>query len=286
MAGGQRGLGQAQNIAKVLEQSGFEVALLATTGPGDATRLAREVAASGEAETVFALGGDGTLREAAKGLLGSDVVLGPLPGGTANVLARALGLSLDARKVAAAAGDLVPRALDVGLAAAEPFLMMVSCGLDGRVLERQNPRFKKLLGRSAIALQGVQEWWRYDYPEIRLRADGEEVSATFAAICNIPLFGGEFCLAPEARPDDGRLDLVLFRGRGRLPTLGFAAAVAGGRHGRRGDVEIRSVVEVEILDRSTAGLQMDGDVLESHSPTLSIRLASQQLRILAPPPPP
>lgn len=283
MAGGQKGRGQAQNIATLLEKNGFEVAPLATTGPGDATRLAREVVDSGQAETVFALGGDGTLREVAKGLLGSDVVLGPLPAGTANVLARALGLPLDARKVAAAAGDLVPRALDVGLAADEPFLMMVSCGLDGRVLERQNPRFKKLLGRSAIALQGLQEWWRYDYPEIRLRADGEDLSATFAAICNIPLFGGEFRLAPDARPDDRLLDLVLFQGRGRLATLGFAAAVARGRHLQRGDVEVRSVAEVEVLGISTAGMQLDGDVFRSESFPLSVRLAHQQLRVLAPP---
>lgn len=283
MAGGQRGRSQAQEIAHLLERSGFSVSLLATRGPGDATRLARGVIEEGEASTVFALGGDGTLREVAKGLMGSGVTLGPLPAGTANVLARALGLPLDARRVAKLAGELVPRALDFGLAAGEPFLMMISCGLDGRVLERQDPRLKKALGRTAVALQGLREWWRYEYPIIRLRADGEELAGTFVAVCNIPLFGGGFRLAPDARPDDGRLDLVLFRGSGRLPTLSFAAAVARGSHGRRRDVEIRTATEIEILDTTVSGLQLDGDVLVPKSSALSIRLAPERLQVLAPP---
>ncbi len=282
MAGGQRGRGQAEAISRLLEENGFGVRLLATTGPGDATLLARKVVKEASAGTVFALGGDGTQREVAKGLLGSEVVLAPLPAGTANVLARALGLPLDPREVASRSADLVPRLLDVGMASGEPFLMMVSLGLDGRVLERQNPRLKKLFGRAAIALQGLHEWWRYDYPAIRLRADGEELSGTFAAVCNIPLFGGAFRLAPAARPDDGQLDLVLFRGRGRAATLAFAAAVARGTHGRRGDVEFRTVTQVEILDVANAGLQLDGDVLEPSAPTLEIRLADHQLWVLAP----
>src|SRR3990167_1624330 len=72
---------------------GFDLQLRPTEAPGEARALARAAAAGG-AEVVFALGGDGTLREVAEGLAGSSCALGALPGGTTNVVARALGLPL------------------------------------------------------------------------------------------------------------------------------------------------------------------------------------------------
>ncbi len=105
---------------------------------GDATGLARAAAAEGF-EAVFALGGDGTVREVAAGLLGSGVPLGVLPGGTVNLLARALGLPGDPLAAAALLRPAArPRRLDVGLAGATPFLMMVSAGLDASVLAQRS----------------------------------------------------------------------------------------------------------------------------------------------------
>src|SRR6185436_8895899 len=156
-----------------------------------------------------AFGGDGTAREVAAGLLGTPVALGVLPGGTANLLAMALGLPRDPVRAAAALAGAQVRSFDVGLAGEHPFLMMVSAGLDATVLAALDVELKWRFGEAAIVWQGLQEWWRYSYPDIEVVADGERLSATFAAVANIPFYAGAFRLAPGARPDDRRLELVL-----------------------------------------------------------------------------
>jgi hypothetical protein len=138
--------------------------------------------------------------------------------------------------------------------------MMISAGLDGRALAALDRGLKTRLGKTAVALQGVREWWRYGYPEIEIMADGEQLPpATFLAVCNIPYYGGSYRMAPGARPDDRRFELVTFHGSGRAATLAFILGVMSGRHTRRADVSVRAVEEVVFSVPPEAGLQVDGD---------------------------
>ncbi len=269
-------------LTAVLREGGWQAEPVPTTQPSDATRLAREAAAQG-AEAVFAFGGDGTLREAAAGLLASETALGPLPGGTANVVARGLGLPGRALAAAQLLAGAEPVGIDVGLCGGEPFLMQASAGLDARVVARVRPLSKRLLGTSAFAGRAFWEWWSYPNPAIAGRADGTPFTASFAAVCNLAQYGGRWKIAPRASVRDGLLDLVLFTG-GRRATLGFALDLLLGRHTERPDVELRQVREVEILAPHDLPLQLDGDPLAAHPP-VTIRLASEKLRILLPPGP-
>ena len=88
-------------------------------------------------------------------------------------------------------------------------------------------------------------------------------------------------MAPDADLSSGRLHLVLFRGRGRAATLGFARDLALGRHLRRADVEHRPVRELEIVAPPEVLVQIDGDVLPGPAP-LRISLAGERLWVLAP----
>lgn len=281
IAGRRKATRRAQVLSRCLLAAGFETEVLGTRGPGDATGLAKEFAKRG-VEAVFVLGGDGTVREVATGLLGTSTILGILPGGSTNVLARALGLPLDPFTVARRSDQLVPTPIDVGLCNGEPFLMMASCGLDARVLERQGSPLKRILGRAGIVLLGLGEWLRYRYPRIHGSADGRAFSASFLAVCNIPLYGGPFRLAPDARFDDGFLDLVLFDGQGRRSSLGFARDVAFGRHQKRKDVVLRRVRSVQVSLPPAACLQVDGDALGRRDGVAEISLAQDQVKVLAP----
>src|ERR1700687_3642851 len=82
-------------VLRTCRREGFELDPVPPAAPGQATDLAGELAREGRVEAVFALGGDGTAREVACGLLGSQTRLGILPGGTANLMALALGLPRD-----------------------------------------------------------------------------------------------------------------------------------------------------------------------------------------------
>lgn len=278
-AGRQRHEQELDAILKSLNQGGFEVEPVPTGGPGDATVLARQRA--GAVEVVFAFGGDGTVREAAAGLLGTNTALGILPGGTVNLLAMALRLPGDPVQAAALQGRLETRLLDVGLVGEAPFLMMVSAGLDSSVLASLDTRLKWRFGRAAIAWQGLQEWWRYPYPRFEVVADGEPLEASFVSVSNIPYYGGSYALAPGARPHDGRLDLVLFRGAGRRETAGFVVDLLRGAHARRKDFTVRHVQEVVLRSPAGAVAQIDGDICEQRLP-ITVRIAPDPLRILCP----
>ncbi len=268
-------------VLETLRAGGFAVEPAATAGPGDATRLARQAAAGGSIETAFAMGGDGTLREVARGLLGSEVALAPLPAGTTNVLSLALGLPRDAEAAARALPDCPRRQIDVGLAGDEPFLMQVSAGLDAEVMARQDAAAKKRFGKAAVAWTALGRWWSYPYSRIELRLDGRTEKVSHFAACNIPFYAGAFRMAPDADLSSGRLHLVLFRGHGRAATLGFARDLALGRHLKRADVEHRPVLELEIVGPPEYLVQIDGDVLSGPAP-LKISLAEDRLWVLAP----
>lgn len=266
-------------ILKTLERPGQSIEVRPTRSPEDATRLARQAVEAG-AETVYAFGGDGTLREAATGLLGSEVILGTIPGGTANVVPLALGLPLRPLEAARRLREARPIEMDVGRCGAEIFLMQTSAGLDARALHHLDPVQKRYLGKAAVVLAGLSQWRRYDYPDLQLVADGRKLHASFFAICNLPFYGGRFRLAPAARLDDHQLHLVLFHGYGQAATLAFARDLALGKHLARSDVEVLEVREVELEAPPDLTLQLDGDAVSSALPT-TVRLAEDRLRILA-----
>ena len=278
-AGRRRSARRIAELVRELETDGPQIVATPTRGPGDATALAAEAARQG-APLVFVLGGDGTLREAAAGLLGSETVLAALPGGTTNVVVRALGLPTAPLAAARALKKLAVQELAVGLCGDQLFLMQASLGLDGQVLANVSPLAKRLFGRGGVGLAALSEWWRYDYREFELLVDGHPVHATFAAACNLPFYAGTLRLIPLERSTAGKLDLLLFRGSGRRATLDFGRALLAGRHLERDDVMVLAADEVVISDPDVP-LQIDGDTIANRLGT-EIRLASERLRILAP----
>ncbi len=273
---------EAPKVEAILRQGGFDLTLKPTAGPGDATRLAREAAAS-SVEVAFAMGGDGTLREVAAGLLGTHTALGPLPAGTTNVLALALGIPREAEAAARFLPELSVQEIDVGRVAGEPFLMLASCGLDAAVMARQDGRWKKRLGKASVGLTAARHWLTYPYPAYRLRADERELITEFFAVCNIPYYAGTFRLAPQASFTDRQLDLVIFTGHGPIATLGLARDLAFGRHLKRRDVELSRVEEVTVESEGPLLVQVDGDVITAEPP-VEFGLFPERLRVLMPAP--
>lgn len=266
------------SILDALRRGGFDAEAWPTTAPGSATQQARDAAAAGK-DVVFAFGGDGTLREAAFGLLGTASALGFIPGGTVNVMALTLGIPRRAVLAAEALGAARVREFDVGLCNDQPFLMQASAGIDAAFIQRLDPRLKRAVAKGALLPAAFGALATYPYPRIDLVADGEALDCSFAVVCNIPFYGGNWIMQPEARPDDRKLDLVAFRGKGRLPTLAFARDLLRGRHLGRGDVEVRQVEEVEILGPPELPMQIDGDVFTDPKP-VRVRLARRRLRVL------
>ena len=237
-----------------------------TTEADPGTGQARQAVADG-AGLVCSLGGDGTVRAVAEGLLDAGVPLGLLPGGTGNLLARNLGVPIDdlaAALVVAVTGKDAP--VDAGLVSfdgAEPqvFLVIAGMGLDAQAVGGASMELKRQLGWFAYAVSGVRSLVRSGF-RVSVRAGSRRTFTQNAATVMIGNCGeltAGLKVMPEAKVDDGLLDAVVVSPR----TLGAWLAV--GVHfltrNRFGHSSIVHLVgpEVSVAATRPTDAQLDGD---------------------------
>jgi diacylglycerol kinase family enzyme len=178
-------------------QGRFEVDAVDTEAPGHAVELCRRAAHEGY-DVVVAFGGDGTVNEAANGLIGSPADPSPtplccLPGGSANVFAKMLGIPGDVvdatEHLLAMADDWRPRRIDLGVVNGRYFTFASGLGLDASVVERvdSNPRLKSRLGAYYFAWVAVTTFLRRYLlrpPRLELQASGKTLGGVTAIIQN------------------------------------------------------------------------------------------------------
>jgi diacylglycerol kinase (ATP) len=225
-----------------LEDHGWQTSLYWTHRPGEATDLARQ-AAHQDLNAVFAVGGDGTINEIINGLAESPVALGVLPGGTGNVWAKGLGLPTRSLRhlqpLVASVRALVPgaiRRIDLGKVNGRYFLQWTGVGLDAEVNQIMEPRTRpqRRLGALAYLIAGVTTALNLVGTQTRIWVDGERIChrAILVVISNSQLYGSIARIAPDARLDDGLLDMHLFAGTGFGAALRAALGVISGLHVR------------------------------------------------------
>ncbi len=212
----------------LLEDQGFSVELLVTGRQVEATELAARAAE--RHEFVAALGGDGTVHEVATGILGSGAALVVLPSGSGNDFAAGLGITDPVIGAAAAVTGQIHR-IDVGFLDERPFFNSVGLLLAGCV-SAQAAGLWRGLGRaryiiaalSALATTRPQPvvW------QLAGEADPREGQYLLAEICNGPLTGGGFRLAPDADPSDGLLDVCMVTQLSLFGALRLLPAAARG----------------------------------------------------------
>jgi len=173
-------------------QGRYEVDAVDTEARGHATELCREAAHEGY-DVVVAFGGDGTVNEAANGLLGSPTPLCALPGGSANVFAKMLGIPGDpvdaTEHLLAMADDWHPRRVDLGVVNGRCFAFSSGVGLDASVVERvdANPRMKARLGPYFFTWVAVSTFFRrylLSPPRLEVEAAGKRLSGVTAIVQN------------------------------------------------------------------------------------------------------
>ncbi len=198
----------------------LEVAV--TTAPGDARRLAREAAAGG-ADLVLAVGGDGTLNEAAWGLLGSATTLGIVPVGSGNGLARTLRMPLRPERALDALEDGVPRRMDLGWLNDRPFLNIAGAGFDGTVGAAFHARGRGG-GRRGIlpyVILGFAHCLSYRPRRVTIVTAEQRIESTafLVGFVNGRQYGAGAIINPGAKLDDGQIEIVLIEGAPRLELL-------------------------------------------------------------------
>ena len=215
-------------VAAAEAAAGWRPSLWIETSEADAGQAATATALRRGAAVVAAAGGDGTVRAVAEGLRGSGVPLALLPAGTGNLLARNLDLPLTnpQEAVAIVFGD-GERTVDLGVVAPQRvrgesagehvFLVVAGLGIDAKMIKNTNTQLKKAVGwlayvdgitRSLPELKPVQLTYSIDGGPKR------STTAHSVLVGNCGLLPGGILLMPEARIDDGVLDIAALRPRG------------------------------------------------------------------------
>ncbi len=254
---------------------GFEVAR--TGGPRDAVRLARDAVRAG-VESVIAVGGDGTVHEVVDGALsaGSPVAprVGLLPFGTGGDLARGLRIPKDVDAAIAVLAAGKSRRIDAGRATLRgrdgselrtSFVNVASIGLSGLVTELVNTAPKTLGGRASFLIGSLRGIARWKNERVTLRVDGETVhdgALSLACAANGAWFGGGMHVAPQARFDDGLLDVLWASGLPRRRLLRLLPMIYEGSHVESDAVRFARGARIEAdAEPGRVWVELDGEPL-------------------------
>lgn len=195
-------------IETTLEPSGHEFEILYTRESGDGARLAREAVEKG-CDMVTAVGGDGTINEVGSGLVNSAAALGVIPAGSGNGFSRNFSIPLDQRKAIRLLLNPAMVRIDVGRINNRFFFNVAGIGLDAEI-SRYFEQFG-IRGSLPYFFVGTRAFVNYRPDTVKISfSDRElEVRPLVLSIANASQYGNGAVIAPQARPDDGLLDLCI-----------------------------------------------------------------------------
>jgi diacylglycerol kinase (ATP) len=263
-------------------------------GQGQAAQAVRD-----GADIVCSLGGDGTVRNVASALVGTETPLGILPAGTGNLLARNLDLPVALETAVAVALTGRNRRIDVGelVVGAAPmddapdesgapethyFLVMSGLGMDAQIMAGTNENLKAKVGWPAYMLSGLKHLVSPEF-RISVKVDDElefRRRARMVIIGNCGRLLGGLVLMPNARVDDGRLDAVIASPRGVVGWVPVATRVATRQRKGHPTLDHKVVQQVRVRTDRPLPVQIDGDVVgEATEVSATVLPASLTVRV-------
>jgi diacylglycerol kinase (ATP) len=276
---------------QVFHEQGWQVEVQATQRAGDVQRLAA-AAVNGQYDVVLVAGGDGSLNEAANALAHSPVALATLPTGTANVWARQIGLPIpvplyttqlaDAAR-AICGGFIHP--IDLGRTNERYFLLWSGAGLDAYVTSKIEPRppWVKRWGAAGYGLRALWHALRYRGTPMTIEIDDQPPRtdrAVMVLISNIQLYAGIVRPTPEARIDDGLLDVCIFKGNSFAYTAWHFASIAVGRAAYDPELIQLRGRHIRVNSRQPTAVHVDAEPI-GVTP-IEVQVAPRALRVVVP----
>lgn len=270
VSGRGQGLRDRERIAAAARAAGLACDIAVSAHAGHCIRLVADGIAAGYRRFLVG-GGDGSLSEAVNGIMAqnavpaTDITLALLPVGTGNDWARGQGIGRDyaAALAVAAAGHV--RRFDVGVidfaaGGRRWFINVAGIGFDAGVVENMPSRS---LGRLAYLIGLLRELAAYRPLPLRLCADAQPLAAPAMLLfaCLGRYCGGGMLVAPEARADDGALDLVLIRHMPLLSVLRALPRLFDGRIASHPEVRAWRCGALEIEAPAGAALEADGELV-------------------------
>jgi YegS/Rv2252/BmrU family lipid kinase len=272
-ANGATGKRWPQVSARIAEL-GLDHTALLTTRAGEATGLTAQALSSG-ADTVVAVGGDGTLNEVANGFFAGDphpkAALGLLPFGTGGDFRRTLGIPMELEAAIACVKGRRLRPIDVGRIEMEAleggrkvrhFVNIADAGIGGVVVERVNRTTKLFGGKASFMYGSILTLLTYKPQELKVRTAEQSWAgkAQNVVVANCQYFGGSMHVAPKAEPDDGQFDLVIFGDIARFEAIKSINDIYKADHVKNPKVTGWRSSRVEVTSNERVLIDVDGEM--------------------------
>jgi len=265
-------------VADALGMPDLDVAY--TKCHGDATRLAKSAVRDG-CDVVLAAGGDGTINETAAALCGTGAVLGIVPCGSGNGLARHLGIPVDVREGLKVILENHPSEIDYATVNGRKFFCTCGVGFDAAVSEA----FAKKKTRGKLTyLQSTFETYANYKPEFyTIIANGEKLTekAFLVAVCNASQYGNNAYIAPSASINDGLLDVTIIHAGNTLSTALVGVDMMTGMIEKNMLIQTFRAGSLEIVREHRGPSHVDGEPMELEE-RLDIRCVHSGLRVFTP----
>lgn len=269
-------------VVDQLSTQGWQVTLVGTSGPGNATDLAAEAIRSG-ASMIGAAGGDGTIREIIAGMGDSDIPVAIIPMGTANVLALEFGLRKSADAIVGTITGAKSRQLHLPIANDQPFSLMIGAGFDGEIVHAITSKMKKRWGKVAFALQGLRAIARFSRYDIRVSDGSTDLRGGWVVVTNISRYGGPYLLDGQSDAAKCELAAHVFSPKNRLQLAADLVRIGLGRLKPSSSLKIQRGREfrIEAGDHGVVPVQIDGDAVGTLP--LSLQATDRSIGILVTP---
>lgn len=285
---------------KTLEQHGWHLTWANTEYPGHATILAQQSAARGD-DIAIAVGGDGTVNEVVNGLVGTSTVLGIIPAGTANVFAADMRIPLPGplphQTLVRAAETLLvsqPQSVDVGSAVwgngrRRYFLSWAGTGLDAAVSsavesEKHTHRVWRFLGMFGWLITAFFVLREFRGTQMHISLDKERTilrRVIMVTVNNAQLYGRFWRLSPNAKLDDGWLDVVVMEGYGWRSSVRHIFNATTGKLIDDPDTFLFRVKHIHLETKEPMPVHLDAEAV-GYTP-LTVEIVPQSLRVMLPP---
>jgi len=266
-----------------LVKKGFEVRARFTSSLDDACELATDAAVDYDCAMVVAVGGDGTIREVAHGLEGSDKPLLIVPGGTENLLANELGFDEKLKTILSTFDAGYIRPLDLGSANGKCFTSIVGCGFDGQIVRRVSDQRNGHIDYFDYIPPIWRTFWSYKFAPMKVEIEGEEIfdGRGLVFVGNISRYGMGLQILHHAEFGDGLLDVCIYKCASRMRLVKHSVMTVVKQHATRGDVIYRQgkniTVSSEVSDIET---EIDGD--PGPGLPIQIKVIPQAINVMVP----
>lgn len=266
-------------ISRHLDHGQFTYEIRHTNHPGHARQIAKEAVQSGKVDAIIVAGGDGSVNEVLPGLLNSRVVLGILPLGSGNGLARHLKFPMRMSRAIERINRYQVDTIDVGKMESDYFVSNAGLGFDAYVAKKfERVETRGFWGYTYQILKGAAQYPGFQY-KVCANGHSHQGKAFLMTLCNSNQYGYNVKIAPHADLHDGLLDVYIVKDFARWKTPFLVAAVLLNIHHRMGSFQHFQAKELEIQAEEKVHLHLDGDPYGKQK-RLQVTLLPRALKII------